>query len=263
MIDDAAAREAAQSLWHAWREAAAITNLPDACRPVTRADGYAIQAALLALAGGKAYGWKIAATSDAGQKHIGVDGPLGGRIFADRIHAPGETISLAGNRMRVAEVEFAFRIGRTLAPRDTPYRSGEVLDAVDALLPSIEVPDSRFIVFEQAGAPQLIADNACAWRFVAGQPAPDSWRELDLSEHVVRADVGGRYLREGVGRNVLGDPRLALAWLANELSAQGIALEAGQVVTSGTCLAPLEIRPGDHLLADFGALGRVDVRFGD
>ncbi|MFP5367000.1 MAG: hypothetical protein ACLGIS_09135, partial [Actinomycetes bacterium] len=42
-------------------------------------------------------------------------------------------------------------------------------------------PDSRFAAFERAGAPQLIADNACAWRFVAGRPAPDSWRDADLA----------------------------------------------------------------------------------
>ncbi|MCM5571960.1 fumarylacetoacetate hydrolase family protein [Burkholderiaceae bacterium FT117] len=262
MIDDDAAKQAAGLLWKAWRTAGTLAALPEACRPDSRADGYRIQSELLALAG-RGWGWKIAATSVAGQQHIGVDGPLGGRIFADRIHAPGDTVSLAGNRMRVAEVEFAFRIGRTLEPRDAPWRSGELLEAVDALLPSIEIPDSRFEPFERAGAPQLIADNACAWRFVPGKPAPESWRDADLAAWQVRAAVGGRYTRDGIGSNVLGDPRLALAWLVDELSAQGIPLEAGQVVTTGTCLPPLEIQPGDHLVADFGALGTVDVRFAE
>jgi 2-keto-4-pentenoate hydratase len=60
---------------------------------------------------------------------------------------------------------------------------------------------------------------------------------------------------------VLGDPRVALAWLANEVSRHGVALAAGQVVTTGTCMAPLEILPGDKVTADFGALGTVGVRF--
>ncbi|MFP5406867.1 MAG: 2-keto-4-pentenoate hydratase [Gammaproteobacteria bacterium] len=257
------AQAAAQRLWHAWRSHETIEGLPASCRPATRADGYAVQSALLALAGGSAYGWKIAATSEAGQRHIGVEGPLGGRLFADRVHAPGAILSLAGNRMRVAEVEFAFRIGRALAPRREEYRTAEVLDAVDALLPAIEIPDSRYADFATAGAPQLIADNACAWRFVAGDPAPETWRTIDLAGYTVRADVGDRYLRDGVGRNVLGDPRTALAWLANELSAHGMTLQAGQVVTTGTCLAPLEIRPGDRVVADFGRLGSVEVGFSD
>lgn len=257
------ARDAAHQLWHAWRSGETIESLPASCRPATRSDGYAVQTALLTLAGGRAYGWKIAATSEAGQRHIGVEGPLGGRLFADRVHAPGAIISLAGNRMRVAEVEFAFRMGRTLVPRPDEYRIAEVLDAVDALLPAIEIPDSRYADFAAAGVAQLIADNACAWRFVAGAPAPAIWRTIDLADYTVRADVGERYLRDGIGRNVLGDPRTALAWLVNELSAHGMTLEAGQVVTTGTCLAPLEIQPGDRVAADFGRLGSVELGFSE
>ncbi len=261
--DHRAARQAAQRLWDAWRGAGTIDALPASCRPVSRADGYAIQSELLALAGSGSYGWKIAATSEAGQHHIGVDGPLAGRLFADRIDVPGAAISLAGNRMRVAEVEFAFRMARTLEPRTGEYRIDEVLDAVDALLPSIEIPDSRFADFAQAGAAQLIADNACAWRFLAGPAAPESWRALDLAHYPVHVNVGERYLRDGIGGNVLGDPRVALAWLANELSRHGMALQAGQVATTGTCLAPLQIQPGDQVVADFGRLGGVEVRFTD
>ena len=73
-------------------------------------------------------------------------------------------------------------------------------------------------------------------------------------------EIVGKVSREGIGSNVLGDPRFALAWLANELSSLGITLRAGQVVTTGTCLVPLEIAPGDHVRMDFGVLGRVECR---
>jgi 2-keto-4-pentenoate hydratase len=66
----------------------------------------------------------------------------------------------------------------------------------------------------------------------------------------------------GRGGNVLGDPRAALAWLVNELSGLGITLGAGQVVTTGTCIVPPAIAPGDRFDADFGALGRVATRLG-
>ena len=60
---------------------------------------------------------------------------------------------------------------------------------------------------------------------------------------------------------MLGDPRVALAWLVNELSTLDIVLKAGQVVTTGTCMTPIPLAPGDKVEADFGALGRVAVRF--
>ena len=58
---------------------------------------------------------------------------------------------------------------------------------------------------------------------------------------------------------MLGDPREALAWLANELSHLNLTLAAGQVVTTGTCLVPLAVEPGHHFVADFGTFGTVDV----
>jgi 2-keto-4-pentenoate hydratase len=60
---------------------------------------------------------------------------------------------------------------------------------------------------------------------------------------------------------VLGDPRVALVWLVNELSLHGVTLRAGEVVTTGTCIKTLEIAPGDVLTGDFGVLGRVSATF--
>ena len=85
---------------------------------------------------------------------------------------------------------------------------------------------------------------------------------MDLVEHVVSGIVTAKSAREGKGANVLGDPRVALTWLANELSRLGITLAAGHVVTTGTCMIPLAVVVGDQVIADFGALGTVEVRFG-
>lgn len=254
--------EASALLVGHWRAGTVIDALPPALRPATREEGYAIQGTLEDLSPKPLWGWKIAATSIAGQRHIGVDGPLAGRLLAEMVHADGATLPLGANRMRVAELEFAFRMGRDLPPRACPYAMEEVLEAVAGLHLAIEVPDSRFADFAAVGAAQLIADNACAHQFVLGPEAPSSWRDLDLAAHRVTGRVAGRYDREGIGANVLGDPRLALAWLTNELSRHGLTLRAGQVVTTGTCLEPLEISPGDAVTGDYGALGTVSLRFG-
>jgi 2-keto-4-pentenoate hydratase len=162
--------------------------------------------------------------------------------------------------MRVGEPEFAFRMTRDLPPRPAPYSVEEVLAAVATLHPAIEIPDSRFADFVSAGEAQLIADNACAHLFVLGEATSADWRAIDLVEERPEITLRGqRYV--GHGKNVLGDPRVALAWLANELRALGLTLRAGEVVTTGTCHPPLPIAAGDHLAADFGALGKVSVWF--
>ena len=252
---------ASEQLVRHWRSGTVLDALPEPLRPATRAQGYAIQAELEKLSAKPLWGWKIAATSTAGQRHIGVDGPLAGRLLAEMVHADGATLPFGANRMRVAEAEFAFRMARDLPPRAEAYTVEEVLGAVAALHPAIEVPDSRFVDFVTAGAAQLLADNACAHQFVLGPAAPASWRDMDLAAHRVIGRVTGRFEREGVGANVLGDPRIALAWLANELSRHGMTLAAGQVVTTGTCLVPMDVAPGDEVEVEYGALGRVGIRF--
>jgi len=261
MLTKDQSRKAAEHIWTCWRDGAVIASLPDTCRPADRADGYTIQAHYESLSGRPLFGWKIAATSTAGQQHIGVDGPIAGRLLAEHVFEDGATLAFGHNRMAVTEPEFAFQLGENLPPRDNEYTMDDVLAVVEALHPAIEIPDSRFEQFETAGAGQLIADNACTHDFVLGPEMPDIWREMDLSRHTVDFTVEGQDTVEGVGSNVLGDPRIALVWIANELSRFGIGLKAGQIVTTGTCATPQSVTHGDSVTADFGALGSVSLRF--
>jgi 2-keto-4-pentenoate hydratase len=146
-----------------------------------------------------------------------------------------------------------------LAPREEPWSQDEVMARVRSLHLAIEIPDSRFRIFEKAGLAQLIADNACAHRYVIGPAVEAQWRQLDLAAHQVRAFRNDAEAAEGVGANVLGDPRIALTWLANELSRHGLTLGAGQTVITGTCIKPLPIEAGDRIAGDFGLLGQVRV----
>lgn len=254
-----AQREAAALIWRHWQAGTVMTELPTHLRPETRADGYAIQARLENHSARPRVGWKIAATSAAGQAHIGVDGPLAGRLLSEFVSAAGTTVSIKNNRMRVCEPEFVFRMGRDLPPRAKAYDVGEVLDAVGALHLALELPDSRFADFAQLGGPGLIADDACSGAWLCGDAVTADWRATDLAQHRVKGTVEGRYEREGAGFNVLGDPRIALTWLVNELSGLGITLGAGEFVTTGTCMVPLEIEPGDRIVADFGDFGTISV----
>jgi 2-keto-4-pentenoate hydratase len=257
---------ASNELWALWQAGGIIQALSEESQPSNRVEGYEIQARLETRSAQPLFGWKIAATSTAGQKHIGVDGPMAGRVLAERVLVQNSTISLTNNRMRVAECEFAFKMKRTLAPQSAPFSQAEVLAAVGSLHPAIEIPDSRYEKFEIVGAPQLIADNACAHLFMLGSATTSNWRTFDLSNHAVTASLtNGSSLthHHGVGSNVLGDPRIALTWLANELRAMGIALQAEQVVTTGTCVIPIPVKPGDQVDVSFGALGSIGAHFAE
>ena len=220
MLDEKAIAAASKTLHDHWRAGTKFAGLDDRLRPHDRIDGYAIQAEIEKYSSESLFGWKIAATSEAGQKHINVDGPMAGRILAETVISDGGTASMAGNEMRVAEPEFAFRMRVDLPARPTPYTVQQVLDAVDTLHPAIEIPDSRFADFVSAGAAQIIADNACAHLFVLGPPTSADWRSMDLvEERPVISDARPAIYRsrqECAGRSArrtdLARQRIAPAW---------------------------------------------------
>ncbi len=259
-MNSQAIRDAAELLWITRLRQERIDALPPDLRPATLAEGYAIQDAMVACARQPVAGWKIAATSKAGQAHIGVTEPLAGRLFADFVLKTGASLPAKPLHMKVVEAEFAFRMGRDLPPRPEPYGMAEACLAVEALHLAIEVPDARYEDFAHVGAPQIVADDAFASWFLLG-PRLSHWSDLDLPKQPVRVLRNGVVVEQGSGANALGDPRLALGWLAEHLSKRGIGLKAGDLVTTGTCITPATIGPGDQVVAEFSGLGQVTVEF--
>ena len=255
-------QSAAKQLLPAWIHTQALAGLDSSHLPQNRADGYRVQQALFDATQDSTFGWEIAATSQAGQKHIGVSGPLAGRLMSSRRLLPGAQVNLQGNLMRVMEAEFAFRMKRDVLRNDaTPLSTAEVMDAVAALHLAIEIPNSRYTAFEHVGEASLIADFACAGHVVIGPEVRAAWRDLALDAHKVQVFRQGAWVADGIGANVLGDPRWALTWLANELQDHGIHLKQGDIVITGTCVVPVPVNEGDQMLADFGVLGQLAVSF--
>lgn len=241
-------------------------SMPRELRPRSRRQAYEIQSKFVQKRMSSIRGWKIAATSAAGQAHINVSGPIAGRLLDDDVHVDGSSVSLCGNSMRLAELEFVFVMKRTIDRRDRPYTRDEMTAAVGALHIGVELPGSRFSSPIDAGELQLIADNACAQDFVLGPPVHyDSRSDSLVGVEVFATADGPSGRREAMGRgaNVLGDPVDALLWLANELRKEDLPLEAGQFVTTGTCCTPFAVEPGDAIEVTFKGLGSMGLKLTD
>ena len=188
-----------------------------------------------------------------------MDRPLAGVILKGRILENGTECSLNANAMGVIEAEFAFRFGELVPPRERAYMAEEVLSRVSELCLTVEIPDTRFKAL--GGKLQLLAECACAWWLVKSEPVTMNWRDLDFKSHKVTVAKNGEKVAEGSGANVLEDPREALSWLVNDVGSRGVSIGAGELVTTGTCVVPVPVNPGDEILADFGVLGQVETRF--
>ncbi|MBI3711228.1 MAG: fumarylacetoacetate hydrolase family protein [Proteobacteria bacterium] len=254
------AKLAAGCLAEALQMGQTIAAIPERCRPRSTADGYQVQARLVEELGIAVGGWKIGCTSAVARKMMGARGPFAGRVLGPRIFASGAMLPASAYRFRGLEGEFAFRLARDLPPRRRAYSRAEVKAAVGALHPAVEIVDSRFTDLLKVGVPSMIADLGLNAALVLGPPVK-RWATLALPAQPVRMTVNGKVVGEGTGAAVMGDPLIALAWLANLMRRRG-GLAAGEIVTTGTCTGLQRGAPGDHVAALFGRdgrLGRVDL----
>jgi 2-keto-4-pentenoate hydratase len=253
---------AAQLLSQARIDMKRLDLLPELARPQTPEEAYGCQnrltSRLLSHYGGEFIGYKIACTNKLAQELLHVSGPFHGRMFSAHSSASPGRLRTADFFMRVMEAEFAFLMARDLGPSGAPYTREQVADAVEGVLPGLEVVDSRFHNWTTVGAPSLIADNACHGAWVRGALVRD-WQGLDLAAQEVKLLVNGAVAQKGSGAAVLGHPLAALEWLANHLAARGSGLRAGEYVTTGVTTDIYLAEKGDRVEADFGPVGRVEV----
>jgi 2-keto-4-pentenoate hydratase len=239
-------------------------QIPETFRPDTRVSGYAVQEKLverlLKKKGGQAVGYKVACTNRLAQKLLGTDTPFYGRLLSPFVYQSPARLNARDFSMRVIEAEFSFQLGRDLPQEGAPYGRDSVAGAVAAVLPSIEIVDTRYTVWTEVPLPSLISDNGCNSGWVRGK-ATEAWRNFDLASHEVGLRVNGVEKLSGTGSAVLGHPLNSLVWLANTLCEQGRALKAGDLVSTGVCTDIYLAEPGDHIIADFGTLGTAEVSF--
>ena len=209
-------------------------------------------------------GWKIGATSPEAQAIIGCDGPFYGPMFAFQMAEPGQ---MSGSGAALAappgllgvECEFAFRIAEDQPAGRGGWDRHTIAALVRSCHPALEIIARRTEGSGFPGFTPAVADFALNAGFVHG-PAIARWRDADLAAAEVLGFVDGAQTNAGFGRNVLGHPLEALAWLANALADRGGGLAAGQWVSTGTCLGVVPGMPGSVVSGDFGPLGAVSVQ---
>lgn len=252
-------KEAARIVSTARKECMLLEGLGD-LTPRTMEHGYELQDAIIQIWNEPIVGWKVGATNEKVQELFGVNEPFHGPFFAPTTFASPATPEAGNFGHLCIESEFAFRFGTTLAARESTYGREVILDAVEAVIPAFELVSPRFDTLLQDRVALAAADCGINGGFVLGEDYAD-WRKLDLATHPVRLTVDGEMKGEGTGSNVLGHPFNVLDWLVNALSSRDIDLNAGEIVSTGTCTGIVYLEQGQKAVADYGVLGEIEVTF--
>ena len=140
-----------------------------------------------------------------------------------------------------------------------PCHLGQVLPALEFVVPAVEIIDSRYENF-RFDLKSVIADNTSAAGFVIGSVMGDP-AELDLPSLGVVLEKNGAVAETGAGAAVLGHPAASVAVLANMLAARGKTIPAGAFIMTGGVTAAVAVAAGDVVNARFQDLGKVSMSF--
>nr|WP_221333120.1 2-keto-4-pentenoate hydratase [Nocardia transvalensis] len=259
-MSDAVRSELAAELAAAERDRVPVDPLVARYPDIDVVDAYEVQLINIRqrLAGGaRVVGHKVGLSSKAMQQMMGVDEPDYGHLLAEMEVFEDVVVDTSKYLYPRVEVEVGFVLGKDLPGAECT--EADVLDATVAYAPAIELIDTRIKEWKIALC-DTIADNASSAGWVLGpeRVAPEL---LDIKTIDARLTRSGEVVAEGRSDAVLGDPTIAVAWLARKVASFGVRLKAGDIVLPGSCTRAIDARPGDTFHAEFAGLGSVRLDF--
>lgn len=247
----------ADRLYEAYETKEPVAPLSDDADLSTE-EAYAIQSAVferLCPDREEIVGHKLGLVSEAKQEQLGIPEP----IFC---HVAPETV-LENEPIRTEEMiapRVEAEIG-LLLDEDVPAdaTATDVLAATRAVVPVVEVLESRYRGWGIPSAQDVIADLTSAGKVIVGERLRDV-TDVDLAMESVVVSVDGEVEATGVGADVQGHPARPVAWLAGRLADFDDELRAGELVMTGGINAAIDVEAGDVYEVRFGTVGSIEVR---
>ena len=213
----------ADILFIAEREGLPVPPLTEQRDKLSLDDAYAIQMKNIDRVVKMGYtisGKKIGLTSPGIQRQLGVSEPDYGHLFT-AMDCPDGLVDTSQLIQPKIEAELAFVLGADLTGPNVTVE--HVRNATEYVVGAFEIVDSRVAEWKIKLA-DTVADNASSGRYILGEKRM-SVEDADLSAESMKLYKNGNLIEEGIGANVLGDPCVAVAWLANKLRDYGVFLK--------------------------------------
>jgi 2-keto-4-pentenoate hydratase len=249
----------AKALYEARQNRVAIAPFTDDDPTLGMADGYAVQSELVRLIladGDRIIGYKAGLTSLPMQRMLGVDQPDYGPVLGSTVYRDGDEISVGRFIQPKIEAEIVLVLGEAL--RGPGVTVADAHRAVSGAAAAMEIVDSRFENW-RIKLCDTVADMASNGAVaISDNVVPLEGIDVRLIGMVLTRN--GALVDTGAGAAALGNPLAVVAWLANTLASDGIALEPGHLIMTGALHAAVPMQPGEEYLAEFDRLGSISVR---
>jgi 2-keto-4-pentenoate hydratase len=200
--------------------------------------------ALMEKQGAKLVGYKAGLTNPAVQKRFNTDRPVWGKLYENMLLKDGATVDAAFGARALFEADMLVRVSsEAINSAKTPM---DVLNAIDQIIPFIELPDLVVQAPPRLNGAAIQAINVGARLGVLGQPiaAPatraerfqmlDALRDMQVTMTDTTTGAAGANLGGGKGSDILEHPLNAVVWLAQALAKEGQSMKVGQLISLGS-----------------------------
>ena len=242
-----------------------LRNLPEKLQPKTINESYQIQNELkilyLSLKDNICIGKKVGCTNKIAQKQVGIFEPFYGNLYSKFFNF-SECKLLSSNFYKpYIEPEISFIIKNDINLNKAPFALKDAKNLFDNLVPSIEIVDFRFgDNIKEVGINNLIITNGASEYFIRSKEIY-SINSINLNNHDIKLYINDKLEEIGNTKNVLGNPLNSAIWLVNKLSELGEPMLKGQYITTGTCTKAIPLKPNTNVIADFGSIGKITIKY--
>ena len=233
------------------------------CRPTEENESYLIQNLVKNHLGQKGYGdqvgYKIGCTTPVMQKYLNIHNPCAGVIFESTVQKNFGQTKHNDYQYPGVECEIAVSLSKDMNKNNGLYTEASVVDYVDSVMAAIEIVDDRWDNYHNVSTPTLIADNFFGAGCVLGNR--NKITDINLNSINGYMKINNKIVGSGTGKDIMGNPFKALAWLANLNVTAGTPLSSGQFVLLGSIVETKWVNKGDLVEIEIDELGKASIEF--
>ena len=232
-------------------------------RPAEEHESYKIQNLVnhqLSTKGfGLQVGYKIGCTTPVMQKYLNIHNPCAGVIFESTVHKNFGQTKHSDYQYPGVECEIAVSLSKDMNKKSVNYTDTSVIEHVDTVMAAIEIVDDRWDDYHTVSTPTLIADNFFGAGCILGNK--NKITDLNLNSITGFMKINNKTVGSGTGKDIMGNPFNALAWLANLNVNMGTPLKSGQFILLGSIVETKWVNKGDLVEIEIDKLGKASIEF--
>lgn len=197
-------------------------------------------------------GKKIGLTNPTVQEQLGIDEPDFGTLL-NGMQVQNNLLPFKDLMQPKAEAEWGFFLKEGITK--TIQSISELYSYIDYAVVTIEIVGSRIQNWD-IKITDTIADNASASHYVVGQQQI-LLKDIDLIHCQALLFKNDILASEGSGKACMGNPLLAMKWLANKMIEMKTPLQKGELILSGALGPMVNLEKGDVIkvqIDDFDAV---------